>query len=255
MSALTASGIVFAFAIGATLLGMFLRTRIPAHPLNRESWDLVTMVLAVLGTLTALVLGLMIDSSKKFVRKQDRPVETCRRKDCSARSYSRGIWIGNQRNTELMAPARRSADSRDLDRYGYLPKDLEETLSRGRGIETIQQQILNLAPNDDAQRWFKATALDISNDIAQTRWMAVVNTDRSILLPFLAVLTFWTAAIFVIFGIFAPRNVSMFSTLAICALSIAGAIFLIVEMDQPFGGFVRVPSAPIEAVLNQLNKP
>ena len=140
-------------------------------------------------------------------------------------------------------------------RQGFSEKDLRPTLSRARGIETIQNQLLNLTPQNDAQRWFKATALDISNHIAETRWMGIFNADRTIQIPFLFVLTFWLAAIFKNFGIFAPRNGNVIAAVVICALSVAGAIFLIVEMDQPVGRFVRVTIAPLQAALDQLNKP
>jgi hypothetical protein len=64
----------------------------------------------------------------------------------------------------------------------------------------------------------------------------------------------WLAAIFASFGLFAPYNGSVITVLFICALSVAGSIYLIVEMDQPYGGLIKLSSAPLHAVLDQLSR-
>jgi hypothetical protein len=138
------------------------------------------------------------------------------------------------------------------NREGLTASQVRETLSRGHGSQILQRQLLNLTPQNEVQSWFKKTALDISNNIAELRWRALFATGRSIQLPFLVILTLWLAAIFASFGIFAPRNGNVIATMAICALSAASAIFLIIEMDQPFGGFVRVPIGPLETALQEL---
>jgi hypothetical protein len=111
-----------------------------------------------------------------------------------------------------------------------------------------------LAPQNDAQRWLKSTALEISRNIAEARWLVVEQSGSSIQWPFLAVLVFWLAAIFASFGLFAPYNGSVITVLFISALSVAGSIYLIVEMDQPYGGLIRISSAPLHAALDQLGR-
>ena len=211
------------------------------------------MVLAVLGTLTALVLGLLIASAKHSL---DRKLDELRSVSAWIVQLDRALAQYGSEAHELRNLLQQIVASRIHEfRQGFSENDLRATLSRARGIETIQNQLLNLTPQNDAQRWFKATALDISNHIAETRWMGIFNADRTIQIPFLFVLTFWLAAIFKNFGIFAPRNGNVIAAVVICALSVAGAIFLIVEMDQPVGRFVRVTIAPLQAALDQLNKP
>ena len=138
---------------------------------------------------------------------------------------------------------------------GASEDEVQKKLSQGRGIEMVQLQLLNLSPQNDAQRRFRMTALDITDDIADTRWSAFLNTTASIPLPFIVVLTFWLAAIFGSLGIFAPRNGTVMVLLALAALSVASAVFLIIEMDQPFAGFIRVPATIAETALDQLSKP
>ena len=75
------------------------------------------------------------------------------------------------------------------------------------------------------------------------------ETSSSISVPFLVVVVFWLTIIFVSFGLFAPPNVMVITTLLLCALSVSGAIFLVLELDRPFDGLVQISSAPMEHVL------
>jgi hypothetical protein len=52
--------------------------------------------------------------------------------------------------------------------------------------------------------------------------------------PLLGILVFWLTVNFISFGLFAPRNTTVIGTLFLCALAVAGAIFLIHELYQPF---------------------
>ena len=89
-------------------------------------------------------------------------------------------------------------------------------------------------------------ALDVTNDITETRWLAFLNTRASIPLPFVVVLTFWLTAIFGCLAIFAPRNSNASSHWGSLRALVASAVFLIIEMDQPFGGFIGVPATLAE---------
>ena len=65
----------------------------------------------------------------------------------------------------------------------------------------------------------------------------------------------WLAVIFASFGLFAPRNTIVLAALFVAALSVAGSIFLILEMDQPYGGFIKIRSDPLRSALEQLGRP
>ena len=64
MSSISISCIVFACIFGGTLLGMVLRAFLPEHHLSAESKDVVKLGMGLIGTMTALVLGLLIASAK-----------------------------------------------------------------------------------------------------------------------------------------------------------------------------------------------
>ena len=73
-------------------------------------------------------------------------------------------------------------------------------------------------------------------------------------LPLLLVLVFWLSIIFTSFGLFAPRNITVVVSLLVSALSVSGAIFLILEMYSPYSGFIRVSTAPLREALAHLGQ-
>ena len=124
-----------------------------------------------------------------------------------------------------------------------------------RGIEGVQQALLALTPKTDAQRWLQSTALQTTSTIAARRWLIAQQIASNLRWPFLVVLIFWLAVIFASFGLFAPRNMIVVAALFVAALSVAGSIFLILEMDQPYGGFIKIRSDPLRSALEQLGRP
>jgi hypothetical protein len=121
-------------------------------------------------------------------------------------------------------------------------------------LEGIENRIRELSPHPDAQRWFRSRALEIGSDVLQTRWLVIGGAGSSVSLPFLVVMVFWLTVIFGSFGLFAPRNATVIAVLFVCALSVAASIFLILEMDQPFEGMMKISSAPLRYTLCHLGQ-
>jgi hypothetical protein len=71
-------------------------------------------------------------------------------------------------------------------------------------------------------------------------------------MPFAAILIFWVAVIFLSFGLFAPANTTVVVSLFICSVSVAGAMFLILELDESFHGLIQVSGAPLRMALENL---
>jgi hypothetical protein len=68
-------------------------------------------------------------------------------------------------------------------------------------------------------------------------------------LPLLLVVVAWLTAIFVSFGLFAPRNSTVFVTLVVCAAAVSGAVFVIMAMYTPFSGVMKISSLPLRDAL------
>jgi hypothetical protein len=121
-------------------------------------------------------------------------------------------------------------------------------------IEGFEQKLRALAPQNEAQHSLQSRALDLSDAVAQTRWLVIEHEDNAIPASFLVVLVFWLAAMFAGFGLFAPRNAIAVTVLFLGALSLSAAIFLIDELNSPFEGFVTVLRTPLDTALAHLGQ-
>jgi hypothetical protein len=111
-----------------------------------------------------------------------------------------------------------------------------------------------LAPQDVERRALRSQAETMALDVGRTRLLLFEHLGTSIPVPFLVVLVFWLCIIFASFGLFAPRNTTVVVVLGVCALSVAAAIFLILELDRSFEGLLQVSGAPLRAALAQLGR-
>ena len=110
--------------------------------------------------------------------------------------------------------------------------------------EGLADAIRGLTPRDDVQRALQSRALDLAEALLQARRLVLAGTETSVPVLFLVVLLFWLTITFASFGLTAPRNATVLAVLCVCALSVGSAIFLVLEMDGPFDGWLRVSAAP-----------
>ena len=87
--------------------------------------------------------------------------------------------------------------------------------------------------------------MQIGGELTEDRWLLAAEDEGSVPRPFLATLVLWLTILFTAFGLFAPRHATVVAALLVCALSLSVAIFLILEMDRPFEGFIMVSPAPM----------
>jgi hypothetical protein len=120
--------------------------------------------------------------------------------------------------------------------------------------EALFYSIQKLSPQNDVQRFLKSQALQVAVDLGQTRWLLFEQTATSISLPMLLILVFWMAIVFVSVGLFAPPNATAIVTLMLAALSVSGAIFLILELDNPFNGVIQISPGTMRNALTHLGR-
>jgi len=246
-------GIVFACTFGGAVVGMILRAVLPEHHLSTESKDVVKLGTGLIATLSALVLGLLIASAKSSFDAQRTGFQQL------------------AANIVLL--------DRTLARYGPETKDARESLrnlvassierlwpedasaSSGLGASaitagssTVFERVSSLSPRNELQRSLQSQAIQIGNDLSKTRWLLTEQDETAIPKAFLVVVVFWLTMLFMSFGMFSPRNPTVIATLLICALSVAGAMFLIVDLDDPFGGLIQISSTPLRNALTHLGQ-
>jgi hypothetical protein len=141
-----------------------------------------------------------------------------------------------------------------LDRiWGNNGKDESASAPQIRN-EILFDKIQELVPQNDSQRALKSQVESMAFNLGQMRWLLFEQSGSSISVPFLTVVVFWLSMLFVSFGLFAPRNATAFFTLFVSALSVAGALFLILELDHPFSGLIQISSAPLRNALSVLGR-
>jgi hypothetical protein len=152
---------------------------------------------------------------------------------------------------------------RDLLR-GYVAQMLDQLWPTNRAVveefeptnaqdQKFYDGVEELTPQNEIQRSIKAEAQKMSVGLGQTRWLLYEQAGSSIPMPFLVLLIFWVT-IFLSFGLFAPRNATVIAAMFLCALSVSGAIFLILELDRSFGGLIEISSAPLRHAFDHLGQ-
>jgi len=235
MSSIAISGVTFACVFGGALLGMALRAVLPQNHVTADSRDVVKLGMALVATLAALVLGLLIASAKSSFDMQNVELtEMSSRVVLLDRVLAHYGPEAKEVRIELRSSVVHTLDT-------LFSKDASQ-LESTRG-EILYDEIQGLSPKTDAQRSVQAQALSTVLALAQTRWLIAEQRVNSVSVPLLIVLIFWLTIIFTSFGLFAPRNATVFVSLLISALSVSGAVFLILEMYAPYEGLIHVSSA------------
>lgn len=249
MNSLTLSLIAFACIFGGTLAGMALRARLPEHHLSDESKDAVKLGTGMIATLAALVLGLLIASAKGTF---DTMTNELRQTGSKIVLLDRVLAQYGPETTDAREHLRLTLESSIRNIWPEDSQDVETKTARQSGgqIEELQGKLLALSQRNDAQKWLQSRALQINADIAEARALLFAQAGKSSIPgPFLVVLVCWLTIIFATFGLFSPRNGTGMIVMIICALSAAAALYLILELDQPYGGLIKISSAPLRDAL------
>jgi putative copper export protein len=248
MKYLLISLLAFAFVFGGALVGAVIRPLLSEQHLHPDSRDVVKMATGLIGTLAALVLGLLIASAKSSFDQKTSQV----------RQMTASIIVLDNLLAQYGADA---APVRNLLRQSIPPLANriwhEEEIPVGKSVRVestaqasaFENELERLSPSNDAQRSLQSRAIAAFTDGAQTRLQLFTQTGGSIPVPFLIILVFWLSAIFMSFTLFARANLVVMISLFICALSFAGAIFLVLELDNPFTGLMGISSATLRSAL------
>lgn len=251
MSPIEVGCIVLACVFGGALLGMAIHTMLPEQHLNAESKDVIKLGMGLIATMSALVLALLTSSAKGSYDTQRNELTLA----------AANILLIDRVLAHYGPEAKEARDLLKLSVAGMIdriwPNDPLANAKLGpttAGGELFFDKIQELKPQNDVQRALQAQAIKMSIDIGQARLLLFEQGGRSIPMPFLVLLIFWVTVIFLSFGLFAPHNATVIATLFLCALSVSGAIFLIMELDRPFGGVIQISSAPLRNAIDNIDK-
>jgi hypothetical protein len=246
---LIVSAITFVLVLGGALLGTNLRRVLSTDHLRDDVKDVVRLSSGLIGTIAALVLGLLIASAKT--------------------SYDARVTQFKQVTANVILL------DLLLEQYGPDAKNLRTTLRVGIPIiveritseglagkttpfETTSEaqrfvsRIQELKPNSEAQHALQVRIINAAIQVTQSRLALYTQSHDSIPVPFLTILIFWLSIIFTSFGLFVRAGPIVIGTFVVGALSVAGALFLILEMNQPFAGMFRISTETLSNALAPL---
>jgi hypothetical protein len=243
------SVILFVSLVGASLLGRRVRRYLPEDHLSADSKDAVKLAMGLVATMTALVLGLLVSSAKgTYDTARSEVIQL----SAKVAFLDRVLALYGPEAAEARGELRASvtdAARRIWSTDSSGPVQLAPNQQAGDALYVTVQR---LSPHDDTQRTLKAQVTTLMVDLGQLRALLVAQSIPSISKPMLIILLSWLVVIFFGFSLLAPPNATTTLALVASAFSVAGAIFLILELDHPFGGLIRIPSEPIINVLSHL---
>jgi hypothetical protein len=251
MNTILTALIVFGCLVAAVLLGRGLRRMLPQEHLSADSRDVIKLAIGLVATMSALVLGLLVSSAKGAYDTERSEVIQMAAKvaflDRILAVYGPEAAEARLRFHDVVKEAVQQMWPEEARR----PPQLAANAQAGNVLYGVVQA---LSPHDDAQRKLKEQAISVGIDIGQLRSLLVAQGVPSISTPMLIILVSWLAIIFLGFSALAPANITTILALTISAVAVSGAIFLILELDQPFGGIIRISSEPMLKALGQFGK-
>ena len=242
MSTTITATIVTACLFSAVLLGMRTRRFLPEHHLNADTKDAVKLAMGLVATMSALLLGLLVSSAKgSYDTVRSEVIQMAAKVTFLDRVL--GLYGPDA------APLRHQFHAAAEEAIRQIWSETTPDAQRG---DALYAAIQALSPRDDTQRALKTQASSLAVELAQLRTLLHAQSLASISRPLLIVVVLWLVIIFFSFSLLAPPNATAKLAMLVSALAVAGAIFLILEMDRPFSGVVQISSEPMVNALPQV---
>ena len=245
------AALLFVVLVGVTLVGARLRRLVPAEHLSADSKDAVKLALGLVATMTAILLGLLVSSAKSSF---DTTRSEVMQMAAKIALLDRVLLLYGPQTADARRALRESVEEgvrRTWPTHGRAPAELSPNEQMG---DAVYVAISHLAPQDEAQRALKTEAASLMAQLAELRVLLQAQAVSSVSKPLLMALAVWLVVIFLGFSLVSPTNATSTLALIAGAFSVACAVFIILDLDHPFVGVVRIPSEPMLKVLDHLSK-
>jgi len=251
MNTTLAAASLFAALVAAVLLGRTVRRHLPEHHLSADSKDAVKLAMGLVATMTALLLGLLVSSAKGTYDTQRTAVIQMAAK---VAFLDRILSAYGPEAAEARVHFRQAAEEAVRHMWPQEAREQAQLMPNVQAGDVVYAAIQSLSPRDDTQRGLKAQAASLAVDLAQLRMMLLAQMVPSIPKLLLIAVGCWLMIIFLGFSLLAPPNATATLALVSAALSVAVAVLLVVELDHPLTGMIRLSSEPMLNALNHFAK-
>ena len=249
-NSLTAA-IVSACLLATVGIGMWLRRLLPQHHLSADTKDTVKLAMGLVATMSALLLGLLVSSAKtSYDTTRGQVIQMASK----VALLDRVLGVYGPEGAELRRQMRSLIEEQMRRMWPGELTAPTQARQQAQSGDAFYVAIQTLSARDDTQRALKAQAVSLTLEVVQLRSLMLAESTSSISIPMLTVVVLWLVVIFLSFSLLAPPNATAHLALMVSALCTAGALFLVLEMDRPFGGLIQISSEPLRNVLSQLGK-
>jgi hypothetical protein len=266
MTELLTATALFALLLASSAVGLVIQPHLRDRHLSRDSIDAVRLIITMLVTFAALVLGLLTSSVKDTF---DRDAQQLRsfgveliQLDHRLREIGPAAEPARQLLGRYTAAAIASTWSRQEAPLGDYPHVDTENRPNDIGSDVLlamlhraDTMIRTLPADSEAARSLRDGASAQMSSVLTQRWKLVELAHPSMSWPFMAVLLAWLAVVFLTFGLSSPRNGLVYAMIVLSGFSIASVVYVILDLDTPIGGFVEISSQPMRDALRQMREP
>lgn len=253
MTSLSYTLIFFLGTFGSAILGMYCVKKLRHQSLDEDTVRSMTLSVGTVATLTAIVLGLLTGSTKDSFDDTERAIK---HSAVQILTLHRLLKKYETNEAQKIASSLKSVLQESISSKIYKDRNEEQISQSGVfvKIESLVDEIRSLQPRDEYHRVLFTQMIRVTDDLLQSRWFAVTSVGSSIPTIFLIVLWFWLVITFGCFGLISPFNKHTAAIFSLCALSVASAVFLMLELDGAFDGFIYVSLEPLEVTNRLLDK-
>jgi hypothetical protein len=251
---LTYALLTFALLLAGAGIGAALRSRLPDHLLDEHAKDVVRLGMGLIATIAALVLSLLISSSNSIYEAQRTDLRNIAGNLIFLDDLLR-LYGDDARPVRVLL---RQSVPVTVDHIWSPPTDLDgttSTLQRNPFAEQAYVTLIDLVPRSDTQAVLRAQAIQVSTQIAQSRNQLYERSKARLPGLLIVILVSWLVFIFVSFCLFSPLKKTSTAALVVISFSASTALFLVLELAQPFGGIMRLSDRVLTTALVSLQDP
>ena len=242
--------IVLLVILAGAFAGWAATQRLPAHQLSDETKNLVSVSMAVVATLSALVLGLFISNANNTFTAVGGQVTAMSAEILRLDQILGRYGPETAHARELL---RHYAELKSVDLFPDNPAEVRlNDASTYEVLQQLEDELLALKPANARNQWWLGQATTLAGKIGDARWLLAQQVGQGTPKEIVALLVFWLVLLFASFGLFAPHNFVSAATLTLCAIAVAGAIGMVLELEKGFGGVIHVSPQPMRQAVAQL---
>jgi hypothetical protein len=241
MPAIAISAFIGVATLAGGLAGLFLQSFLPEKHTTDRSRDMLAAIVGLISLLLALVLGTLIGSAFSFYSTQKSEMETL-----AARSLQLDLSLAQYgpEAAPLRSALRSTLAGIDSVIWGEGRSDPQQ-FRAAAVLPTLRGMVARfsaLNPTGDGQKQLLGAIGADEAQIQQTRLLMSLQLASPISWPLLIVVASWSILLFCGFGILSRLNVTTLAALALGSFAIGSAIFLILELNEPYSGAVQSPA-------------